>query len=472
MKTYRAILAAILLIGLSALTQANESPVTFVRSGQKATLPVGQGDEKNRVVLLTASGQRWGEPVAVKSGVAEIVAPEARVPLVFRLATVNDAGARVIPGEVVVYPDRWLPWDSDKKLSKYKEMRFAAVSVPDWFEAWLEAIGFPIEKFSSRESFRNRGWQTLGKPSVLIVGRKAASRGAAEVGRLAIEYQTNVFVLEADWLDKADLPASGIEITPKQARGALADLQVQEWPSSPTFHRQALPWPYIANRLTWIDGAKYPLIEEIYSRQKDAAASRIVFSYLPWQEQLGRCEMADELLLRVLAETAKGASDRRPLDGQWRLLYPDREKVKSDKRPVLAAALKSAEESADHRLAAAATSEPRKNCGYVLDLRGDARLPDEVFGDSGIVKSLEERIGKDTPLLILGDDPKLDTWRWLELDRERRKSPRPGVIWCPDDSLPASLESQLRVMDVFTQWHILLEDTFREKSNENFENEL
>ena len=33
------------------------------------------------------------------------------------------------------------------------------------------------------------------------------------------------------------------------------------------------------------------------------------------------------------------------------------------------------------------------------------------------MKTIEARIGTQSPLLILGDNPILDTWKWLELDR-------------------------------------------------------
>jgi hypothetical protein len=472
MKTYCNTLAMLLLFGLPAVAQAGDSPVGFARSGQKVTLSIAsQPDGVDRFMLLTTNGQRWGKPVTAQRGAAEFVAPDVRVPTVFRLASASDA-QRVVPGELVVYPDRWLPWDKDKQLSKYKDTQFVAVGVPDWFNAWLEAVRFPLDKLQSREPLTDRRWRKFEKPALLILGRKAAGRGPAEIGRLALDYRANALVLEADWLDKSETTAAAIVLAPKHSRGALADLRLQEWPLPPTFHRQTIPWPLISNRLTWLAGAKYPLVEEVFSRQKDASDLRIVFSYLPWQEQLGRCEMADELLLRVLAETAKGANDRCPLDGRWRSLYPDIEKIKADARPVLAAALKSAESDAERKPTLSAEAESRTSCGYVLDLRGGAPLPAELFADSGVVKTLEARIDKDTPLLILGDDPKLDTWEWLKLDREHRKSPRPGVCWCPDNSLPPSLETQLRMMELFTQWHILLEDDFREKNNENRENEL
>ena len=48
------------------------------------------------------------------------------------------------------------------------------------------------------------------------------------------------------------------------------------------------------------------------------------------------------------------------------------------------------------------------------------------------MKIIEDRIGGGVPLLILGDNRILDTWKWLKLDRRRHRSPRPGVLWWPD----------------------------------------
>jgi hypothetical protein len=472
MKTCYCALAAMLLSGLAPVMRAAESPVVFARSGEKVAISIGgRANKENDLVVLTADGQRWGEPTIVKNGTAEFLAPKVRAPMVFCPASLRDS-ARVIPGELVVYPDPWLPWSTDKRLAKYKETQFVAVGVPGWLDTWFGAVGFPIEKLGGREVLERGNWRMLEKPALIILGRKAAGRGPAEVGRLAIDHRANVLVIEADWLDKSTAPAAQIVVAPKCARGALADLRTQQWPLPPTFRRQTVPWPALWNRLTWLGGEKYPLIEEVYSRQKGAECLRIVFSYLPWQEQLGRREIADELLLRILAETAKGANRRSPLDARCCLLYPAIEKIKTDERPVLAAALRLPTANVGSDAVVSAAPEPWENRGYVLDLRGGSPPPDELFAESGAAKKIETRINKHTPLLILGDNRHLDTWKWLELDRERQKSPRPGVVWLPDSSLPPSLESQLRAMDIFTQWDVFLRDTSREKSYENRENEL
>jgi hypothetical protein len=229
-------------------------------------------------------------------------------------------------------------------------------------------------------------------------------------------------------------------------------------------------------------------------------------SYLPWQDQLGRCEVADELFRRLLTETAKGAKDRRPLDGKWRLLYPPAQEIKAVERPVLAAALKSAatlfEENTEQTttmreggreilLASSFDRSPddgspvivkhRRIRGYVLDLRGKTPPPQDLLERLGGRKILEARTGMESPLLILGDSPVLDTWKWLKVEpyssrsavkpseKPASASPElpPGVLWWRDGSLPPSKESQLRLMQLFTEWNIFLGGIPQETNHED-----
>ncbi len=56
------------------------------------------------------------------------------------------------------------------------------------------------------------------------------------------------------------------------------------------------------------------------------------------------------------------------------------------------------------------------------------------------------------------------------MDREHQKSPRPGVFWLPDGSLPPSLATELRVMEFFTKLNILLEKP-KETDHEDRDND-
>ncbi len=276
-----------------------------------------------------------------------------RVPVVFRLCPSRDS--KIVFSELVVYPDQPKPWD--------KETPLVAAGVPDWFDTWSQTVGLPLHKVEDPALLDAGNWRMPEKPGLLLLGRKAAGGGPAAICRFAAEHKINVLVLEADWfgVEKTagapGTPGRETALSPKQLTGPLADWQDQRWPLPPTFRRTALPWFAVANRQAWIASDEYPLpagqdsnpsqnayplVEEIRSPQTGAQAWQVVLSYLPWQDQLGRCEVADGLFLRLLAATAKGAKDRRPLDGGWRLLYPAASEIKAGERPVLAAALKSA----------------------------------------------------------------------------------------------------------------------------------
>jgi len=453
MKTSAYLLALWLVAAPSAL-QADELPVVFARSGQKVTLPIGDDGKTVESLSLWTFGQRWGKPAAVHKGMAEFVAPAVRVPLVFRMMPTDGAKVvlKVVPTELVVYPDRPVRWD--------KDTQFVAMGTPDWFDTWSEAVGLPVRKLKDMKTLDAGNWRMLDKPAVLVLGGKAAGLGSVVACRLASEHKINVLVLETDWFGRNGTVNRDIAILPKHTTGALADLQTQNWSLPPTFCQRAVR---VSNRQTWIAGLEHPLVEEICSPQKGTESLRIVFSYLPWQQQLGRSEMADELFLRLLTETAKGAKDRPALDGRWVLLYPAAKEMKAGERPVLAAAMKSAETDVGGQ------TEPQKVRAYVLDLRGKTSPPADFFEETGAVKAIEARIGAQSPLLILGDNPILDTWKWLELDRRHHRSPTmasprcpPGVLWWPDGSLPPSIDSQLRLMQLFTDWNIPLEDISQE----------
>jgi hypothetical protein len=456
-KTVTSIILTLSLAAPARPLQADGLPTVFARSGQKVAIPVASDCNLPRgPVALSAFGRLWSESVTLSHGIASFVAPTVRVPVVFRLAPVRDSKA--VLGESVVYPEGWIAWDKDRRLPQAKNTQLAAVSVPDWFDTWLGAVGLAVEKLPGPESLSGRHWRMPEKPSLVIVGRKAAGSGPAEIGRLAAGHKTNILVLEADWFGKPETANGGIAILPKHADAALADLKNQDWPLPATFRRYTAPWPGILNRLTWISGPEYPLVEEIHTAQKGAESLRIVLSYVPWQDQLGRCAMADELLLRVLAETAKGAKDVPPLDGRWRLLYPAANRIRAGQRPVLAAALKSAEANDGDEPAISAGTGRHRAGAYVLDLRGEPP-PDELLHELDAEQTIEPSVDKGTPLLILGDHPILDSWKWLELDRQQHQSPRPGVIWWPDGSLPASRAAELRLMRLLTECKIFLGET-------------
>ncbi len=451
-------LLAVGLFASSPALRAEEAPIIFARSGQKATLPVGGEENEGRSVALAAYAG-IGKPVAVKNHAAEFLAPRVRVASVFRLVSLRDGKVALLPGELVVYPA--------PAYHEERPVQYVAAAAPDWFNTWSDAVGLPVREFPTRESLGAGHWRMLEKPGLLIVGPEKGDKsnyhgragvapisgpspkiGRIPISRLAAEYKINVLVLETDWYAANETAARETALSPKQMTGPLADLQTRNWLPSPTFR---LPAVRVLNCRTWIAGVEHPLVEEIRGRERGTESLRTVFSYLPWQKQLGRSEASDELFFRLLAETAKGAADRRPLDGRWRLLWPEAKGVKADARPVLAAALKSA-------VTGEAANDPGGIGAYVLDLRGKAPPPAELFEAAGPLQKIESRIAGQTALLILGDNPALDAWEWLKLDRPGRRSLRPGVLWCPGAALPADLNEQLRLMEFFTERNVFLGD--------------
>lgn len=459
MGTY-AYLPAVLLSAASWGLWVEEPPVVFARSGHRATLPI-QGDPGTAVgpVALAAYGRQWARPVRAADGAVEFVAPEVRVPLAFQLVPAQDDKRAL--AELVVYPDRRVCWEGKELL--------ACAAAPNWFDTWCDAVGLPIQKFKDRAALDSGRRRRRDGAGLLVLGRKAAGKDPGEICSLAAWHRTNVLVLEADWFGNTDGPNSAVAVIPKQLAGALNDWQSQQWALPPAFRRHSLPWPGLSNRETWIAGREYPLVEEIRSGQEGAGTLRIVLSYLPWQEQLGRREVADQLFLRLLAEAARGTSRRGPMDGRWRLLWPAARDIKAGERPVLAAALESAETASLEDAVPSIGARASEVHAYVLDLRGE-RPPPRLFKESGGLKEIEARIGADTPLLILGDDPGLETWTWLKADRQRYRSPRTGVVWWPDSSLPPSTGSQLRLMELLTEWGISLRKVSRETDDEDGRN--
>ena len=448
MKTH-AYLLALWLVSASSTSQAAELPVVFARSGQKIAVSVGDDHRKALGgAVLWAYGHAWGKPVKEKDGAVEFTAPEVRVPVVFQVVSVNGEAAGRINPQLIIYPERRIDPDEKSLWTWDKHTQLAAVGTPVWFDTWAKAMGLPLQKLKNRKTFDAGNWRMSEEPGLLVVGREAAGIGPATACRLVGEHKINVLVLDADWF-RNNNTFRKIAILPKHTAGALADLQTQQWALPPVFCQHVVR---ILNRQTWLAGPEHPLVEELRSPEKGVESLRTVFSYLPWPEQLGRSEMADQLLLRLLKETAKGADKRSPLDGRWFLLYPAAKEIKADERPVLAAAMKSAATDVG------AETESRKIRAYVLDLRGKTAPPSDLFDGTGAMKAIEARIGVQSPLLILGDNPILDTWKWLELDRPNHRSPRPGVLWCSDSPLPPSTDSQLRLMQLFTEWNIPLDD--------------
>jgi hypothetical protein len=416
-------------------------PITFARGGQKIDPNIlyvsgewgigGIGVFKNEVTL-TAFGRVWAGPadVAQQSAGAKttMTMPKVRVATVFSIV---DRGKRVV-GEVIVYPDRDVQWDANTILYSCGE--------PPWFSEWARAVGLPVKQIAPADLLPG---EKSNVKALLILGPGQVSNDLSHVAGIAQNQRVNVLVLDARWIGESAGPVS---VAPAQMCGALAEIAKQHWPQPLKFSSHRKCWPGIANRWAWIaDGNGLPLVEEL--AQHPFLRPRIVLSYLQWQDQLGRREQADELLVGLLTAAATlemhkglGAFTRFGPIEVW-MVYPPDKQIEPKGRPVLSSM----------RSGRYSIVEPKSVS--ILDLRGTEKLPAELLGECRKIEgSIGPREGrKESDLLILGDDKMLDEWEWLKLDRVKKTINRPGVVWLSDDELPPSKDNQIRLMLKLTE---------------------
>ena len=425
-----------------AVAAAATVPITFARSGQAelVEVAVAKGKPTAESVVLAAFGRVWNKPAQVKNGVAKIKVPIVRVPTVFQIISAGEA--KSVLGELVAYPDQAVKWD--KKIILY------SADAPKWFNQWAGATGLPIKKVNLTEFKAVNQQKPNDKKHLLIIGRKTAGKDFWDTLAIAVKYKINILVLDADWFgDKS----GKVAVQPKQMAGGLAELRKQKWSKPLTFGSHRKPWPRITNRWVWIDGKEgLPLVEEIGG--PTTSYRRIVLSYTPWQKQLGRREEADMTLLKVLAATVGKNREFH----HWflpKVLYPPTKILTKTptRRPVLTLGYK--------------TWTTTWSVGFgrhIIDLRGKDSPP---AGFRKTLKWVEDHNDREGPLLILGDDPLLDNWKWAKIDRKKKMFKQAGVFWLPDDTLPPSAKNQIRLMLKLTELGAPLRNFKWEKENEN-----
>jgi len=440
------------------------APITFGRSGKmvKADLtltgwstheedrPDGQPvDHWVQQVVLHAYGRIWSDKIPVNnkswrgpmSGIeAEIKVPTVRVPTVFSIRSVMPmpVGPGGEIGILVAYPDKDAHWDRSITLYSY--------GTPLWFNQWASATGLPVKQIAHADLASAKLAPADEKDKALLIlgyDADADRKDLPDMAKLAKDKKVNVFVLHAflSW----DL-AGPVNVAPAQMLGGLANIASQHWPQPLKFSSRRKCWPGIANRWAWIaDGNGLPLVEEL--AQHPFLRPRIVLSYLQWQDQLGRREQADELLVGLLTAAATlemhkglGAFTRFGPIEVW-MVYPPDKQIEPKGRPVLSSM----------RSGRYSIVEPKSVS--ILDLRGTEKLPAELLGECRKIEgSIGPREGrKESDLLILGDDRMLDEWEWLKLDRAKKTINRPGVVWLSNDELPPSKDNQIRLMLKLTE---------------------
>jgi len=442
---------------------ATPAPVTFARGGRQVEvrllfvlgeLGIGGTGVFKKEVTLTAFGRTWSEPADVTqtsaASRATITVPGVRVPTVF---SVVDRRRRAV-GELVAYPDRDVTWD--KKITLY------SCGAPAWFDQWASAVGLPVKKFPVAD--------LPLVPRRILADKKA--RRLLILGTTSKDFSANtkinLLVLHAGWFGKAGGP---VRIAPGQMQGGLAGLAGQKWAKPPRFASHRRPYTGLKNRWAWITGeAGSPLVEEIRPlaasrkerrlfpratgkpdvldrKPKPVGIARLVASYLPWQEQLGRNEYADAAFLALL----RAAGNAAPRECRWspvEIVYPKPADIDRATRPVLRAV----RTGRFWRRKGAADAQPEyvAPINIILDLRGTGAARDKRFGNGAKWLNPGARQPR-TRLVILGDDKVLDQWPWLKMDRSKKQVNTPGVLWLADDELPPSEQNQIKLMLALTQ---------------------
>jgi hypothetical protein len=435
--------------------------IYFGRSGRPVTVELAPTRAPMDRAALLAFGRTWAEAVAIrKQGLvpeADFKVPAVRVPTVFTIA--HPDWPNRIMGELVAYPERDIEWD--------KSVVLRSCGAPRWFDQWAAATGLPVTRarLADLPDAASGGAGADGN-SLLILGKAEAGSDLPDVERIAKDKGLNVLVLDANWFEETGKAAS---VAPSQMLGGLSEIAKQRWPEPLRFGARRRAWGGVVNRWAWmVDGNGLPLAEEIRPLTADErrlfpvptdsaglldrpprpdAVARLLASYVPWQEQLGRSESADAALLALL----KAAGGAPPRDCQWsptEVVYPERTALTPAARPVLSAV----RTGGFWRRKDVPDAKPEyvSPINVIVDLRGTGPADADVLqgGAKGLDPDNRQPI---TRLILLGDDKVLDEWKWLGLDRAKKAIRRPGAIWLSDDELPPSKESQIRLMMRLTE---------------------
>lgn len=363
----------------------------FARSGDQVVLEGVETLRFHRFELKPANGQMF-------------TLPSVRAPLV--LKGYDSSGREVT--ELVVYPQEYKVWGRDE----VRPIRVRGQDAPVWFVQWADATG-------RVETTGARGTQ----PLVLVLGKDAAGGGPRCVLAVMERYRADAaLVLEANWYGPSEpepyslrLDAlSGPFSEEVELLGDLSPLQ---------FSTRRQPAMALVNRRPCL-GVKgeLPLVEELVLD----GSRRVLVSYLPWQQRLGRSEQADIVFSAIIERLVRLASEpHQPLpDAGLKVVWPRPTDVVESERPILYALLQS--------------RQPVARTLYVADLRGE---PIPVAKRSELLRALEHR-----PLLVLGTDPMLTGKDALE----------PNVFWIQDDRLPPDEVGRYRLMVELTRLGVRL----------------
>lgn len=401
-------------------------PVNFCRSGRAVRLRV-RADVRGPVELR-AFGRTWCRPGVPDKGGVKLTVPKVRVPTLFQITT-RDRNRTV--GEVVAYPGQraheW-PVATTVRVSHTTTV---------WFREWVVAVGLPfkIERFDEQQKDR----RDLQSAKLLIVAGESARASLPALQHRFSNCRANLLVLNAAWFANGQVRKTSL--LPSGLSDMLQHMRDQKWGRPVIFDRHAGPWTGVSNRWTVIGHGQSPLVESIPFGQ---TGRRIVLSYLPWQDQLGRNDIADALFIELLKAASR---ERHPpkLKRRTVVLWPTTKMISARLRPVLFA------------IAGASRDNPRLNekksqTLHILDLRGPKLSRD----DAASIDLSRKGTRSVKRLFVLGTDPGADGGRWSKqhFARTRRQKANrrraAGIVWLPADAIPSKMADQLHLMRVLT----------------------
>lgn len=410
---------ALLLWTNAVLADAPQPAVHFMAGGSDTTIPIAAavaGDAGGWQLNLFG---RTLAQLTLKKGAVWFQAPEVRAVTHLTLSLVGHDTAPV--AELFVYPkNHSLSWNGKFPLQ-------VATPCPAWITQWLGASGLPFEVVDSTQLKTEDQ-----SPGVLIVAGAAAGETVGEFDSRYRGAGRNVLLLSAPWFgEEIRQPAVSERIVATDLTGPLARRVSQRWSRPVVFPARQQPFAGIVNRRPFIRGQSDPLVEELGTDWKQGT---VIASYVPWPRQLGRNELADQLLFDLLVAVA-GYRSPAIRESRVRFIAPDLDAVDAASRPVLAAA-------AGHQPAAV------DGAGVdVVDLRG----PDVAEVSVETVLRLIRRPSGNSHVLVLGHDSQERVSHAIRHTRKKSSIPTADLTWIPSDRLPRSVAEQVRLMEVLTE---------------------
>ena len=446
MRFKAVVLTLVVILTCAPFAIADETSITFCESGKTVVVKV-QGDINvaDRIVLKTFNRIISG-PFVLQTGenIVTLAIPEVRVATLFRVELLSNKN---LLNEIIAYPPNsklnWrIPSNERHKVQKIVKQEdvklLCSNNVPEWFLEWAKTRGAEVllvcidEKSGKIYSGDSRIDELTG--SLLILGRTVSENPLKRLHLITTVNSTiPVFVLDTTWL--GELQKSPCVIHPTNLQGPLQQFRNERWSQSISFTGFIEPFEEIINRKAWVQGKYAPLLESVLVETSQCFKDNLLLNYVPWEQQLGRNEIADLLFYRLLLKAASNdEAECIDLNNEIRLQHFGEEDASITIFSVLKQALKSSLDS-----------ETRASI-ELIDLRGDGVVME--YRLATCLNKLQEIELKQA--IILGTTP------FLEESFEKDARLAKHVIWLKEDTLPSSKQMKIQLMQELSAHRIYL----------------